>query len=159
VSLIGFGGTPCVEGVQRAARDAHLEEYRMSRSFTDRWPRALFPISAPIKVILQVVQLFWLLLITLPRFNVLLVQNPPSIPTLWVGWIACRLLRARLVIDWHNFGYTILSHSLGERHPFVPLSRVYEQFCARRVSVCVGGSTCECGVLRVRVARRMRTCV
>ena len=38
-----------------------------------------------------------------------------SIPTLAVAWAAARLRGARFVIDWHNFGYTILSLSLGQR--------------------------------------------
>lgn len=39
----------------------------------------------------------------------------PSIPTLFVAWLAARLRGAKFIIDWHNFGYTILSMSLGQR--------------------------------------------
>jgi beta-1,4-mannosyltransferase len=48
-------------------------------------------------------------------------------------WLTCRLRGARFVIDWHNFGYTILALSLrgGERHPLVRVARVYERFFAR----------------------------
>jgi len=65
-------------------------------------------------------QLLRLLLLQLPRPELLLVQNPPSIPTLAVAWLAARLRGAALVIDWHNLGFSILSHSRGsDRHPLV----------------------------------------
>lgn len=48
------------------------------------------------------------------------MQNPPSIPTLAVAWLAARLRGAALVVDWHNLGFSILSHSRGsDRHPLV----------------------------------------
>jgi len=36
------------------------------------------------------------------------------------------------VIDWHNFGFTVLGQSKGNSHPFVRISRTYESFFARR---------------------------
>lgn len=38
--------------------------------------------------------------------------------------------QTRLVIDWHNFGYSILALKLGHGHPLVKLSHLYEgTFC------------------------------
>lgn len=53
-------------------------------------------------------------------------QNPPSIPTLAVAQAICFLRNTRLVIDWHNFGYSILALKLGAFHPLVKLSAWYE---------------------------------
>lgn len=36
----------------------------------------------------------------------------------------CR--NTRLLIDWHNYGWTILSGTRGARHPFVRISKLYE---------------------------------
>jgi len=36
-----------------------------------------------------------------------LVQNPPSIPLLFIAYLYCRYHGAGLVIDWHNLGYTM----------------------------------------------------
>jgi beta-1,4-mannosyltransferase len=66
------------------------------------------------------------------RPDLLLVQNPPSFPTLQVAWIVARLRRARLVIDWHNLGYTILALRLGRRHVGVRLARWLEKWAGRR---------------------------
>jgi beta-1,4-mannosyltransferase len=43
----------------------------------------------------------------------------------------CLFRNTRLIIDWHNFGYSILALKLGDSHPIVTISKVYEQFCAR----------------------------
>ncbi|MBE7179637.1 MAG: glycosyltransferase [Terriglobus roseus] len=64
----------------------------------------------------------------------ILVQNPPSIPTLvictWTAFFRC----SRLVIDWHNFGYSILALKLGPSHLLVRVSKWYEGFFARQAS-------------------------
>lgn len=52
-------------------------------------------------------------------------QNPPSIPTMTVVRIACWLRHAAFVIDWHNFGYTLLALTLGSRHPLVTIHSWY----------------------------------
>jgi beta-1,4-mannosyltransferase len=44
--------------------------------------------------------------------------------------IVCRLRQTRLVVDWHNFGYSILALKLGTGHPLVRFSSWYEKvFC------------------------------
>lgn len=58
-------------------------------------------------------------------------QNPPSIPTLLIAQIICFLRNTRLLIDWHNFGYSILALRLGKSHPLVRISRFYELVIAR----------------------------
>jgi beta-1,4-mannosyltransferase len=70
-------------------------------------------------------------LMRIPRPNLVLVQNPPSLPTLPVAWVTARLRRARLVIDWHNLGYTILALRLGRRHVAVRLARWLERSSGR----------------------------
>jgi len=59
------------------------------------------------------------------------VQNPPSIPTLAVSGLLCFLRNTDLVIDWHNFGYSILALKLGASHPLVKVSALYEKLFAK----------------------------
>lgn len=58
-------------------------------------------------------------------------QNPPSIPTLLIAQVICFFRNTRLVIDWHNFGYSILALKLGFSHPLVRISQYYEYTLAR----------------------------
>lgn len=50
-----------------------------------------------------------------------------SIPALLAVWLAARCRGSRMVIDWHNFGFTVLAHSLGPSHIFVSIARWYER--------------------------------
>jgi len=43
----------------------------------------------------------------------ILMQNPPGIPALLAGWAAARICGARFVIDWHNYGFSLLWPRLG----------------------------------------------
>ena len=91
---------------------------------------ALFILLAPLKVIFQMWALWSKLYLHARPCRWTLLQNPPSIPTLAVALLACRLQSGRLVIDCHNFGYSILALKLGPSHPLVTISRFYEQILA-----------------------------
>jgi beta-1,4-mannosyltransferase len=72
-----------------------------------------------------------LALMRIAKPDLLLVQSPPALPTLHVVWLVSRLRRIRVVIDWHNLGYSILALRLGRRHLAVRLARWFEQNAGR----------------------------
>ncbi|KAI5862050.1 glycosyltransferase family 33 protein [Durotheca rogersii] len=85
-----------------------------------------FVISGPMKVLWQVWTLTRVLGYQTPPARWLLVQNPPSIPTLAIALLVSVLRNTHLMVDWHNFGWTILAGTKGRNHPFVKISRAYE---------------------------------
>lgn len=58
--------------------------------------------------------------------HVIIVQNPPSIPALPILWIFSKLTCCKLIIDWHNYGFSILSLTLGPNHKLVKISKWVE---------------------------------
>ncbi|PVD39192.1 hypothetical protein C0Q70_01820 [Pomacea canaliculata] len=60
-----------------------------------------------------------------------MLQNPPTIPTFVVAWFVSVVRSSQLVIDWHNYGYTILALKLGFRHPLVSISKWVEKIFGR----------------------------
>ncbi|MED6258439.1 hypothetical protein ATANTOWER_007457 [Ataeniobius toweri] len=50
-------------------------------------------------------------------------QNPPGLPGVAVAWVVCVLRGSTFIIDWHNYGYTIMALSLGASHPVVRLAK------------------------------------
>ncbi|KAK3306775.1 glycosyl transferases group 1-domain-containing protein [Chaetomium strumarium] len=89
-----------------------------------------FILFAPWKVLYQVSHLAGLLS-HVPPAQWILVQNPPSIPTLAVAGLICFLRNSKLIIDWHNYGWSILAGTRGPKHPLVALSKLYECYFGR----------------------------
>lgn len=90
-----------------------------------------FLLIGPLKVLWQVWNLFQVLSYRTRPARWLLVQNPPSIPTLFIALVICFLRNTHLLIDWHNYGWTILSGTKGVNHPFVKVSKAYECILGR----------------------------
>ncbi|KEF60818.1 beta-1,4-mannosyltransferase [Exophiala aquamarina CBS 119918] len=93
--------------------------------------KLLFLIFGPLKVLIQTWFLWKVLGYSTKASKWLVVQNPPSIPTLFVVSLISLVRRTRLVVDWHNFGYSILALKLGSGHPLVALSKRYEKYFAK----------------------------
>ncbi|KAK2757539.1 mannosyltransferase [Arachnomyces sp. PD_36] len=90
----------------------------------------LFLLFGPLKAICQTWYLWLILGYYAKPAKWMLVQNPPSIPSLAIAQLICFVRNTRLIIDWHNFGFTILSLKLGDTHPLVRISKWYETvFC------------------------------
>ncbi|GLI80432.1 mannosyltransferase [Penicillium ochrochloron] len=77
--------------------------------------KLLFTIFGPLKVLFQVACLWRCLAYT-------------TAPARWI------IVQTRLIVDWHNFGYSILALKLGDTHPLVKLSTWYEKSFGRSAS-------------------------
>ncbi|KAF1666227.1 Chitobiosyldiphosphodolichol beta-mannosyltransferase, partial [Aptenodytes patagonicus] len=83
-----------------------------------------------IKVIVQAIQLLYTML-KIDQPSYILLQNPPGLPSIAVAWVACLFWRSKLIIDWHNYGYTVMSLSHGRNHPLVQIAKWYEKLFGR----------------------------
>ncbi|KAG5646867.1 hypothetical protein DXG03_001943 [Asterophora parasitica] len=123
--IIGYdGGSKPIPALERLPRVQirHLPE-------PPTLLRALLPfiLFAPIKIVHQVASILFVLLVQIhkpPEF--ILVQNPPTIPTLALVWLVGRVRGSKVIIDWHNLGYSILALKLGSNHPFVKIATWFE---------------------------------
>ena len=130
VDVIGYEGAPLP---QFLTTDPHITVHRLAEPrmrFGRRRSNILFALLAGIDAVRASLRL-GLILLTIPKPDLLLVQNPPSVPTLQVAWLVARLRGARFVIDWHNLGYTMLALRLGRRHFAVRLARFVEMVGGR----------------------------
>ncbi|XP_067562820.1 chitobiosyldiphosphodolichol beta-mannosyltransferase isoform X2 [Pseudorca crassidens] len=91
-----------------------------------------------VKVVFQAVHLLWKLMCRKPAAYIFL-QNPPGLPAIAVCWFAGCLCGSKLVIDWHNYGYSIMGLVHGPGHPLVLLAKWYETLCGRlsHLNLCV----------------------
>ena len=132
VDLIGYAGSALPRALSDHPRiHCHLMA-QAPLGFLDRFKDSLFPAVALVRVAVQAARLLRLLLFVVGPPDVILVQNPPAIPALMVALLSARLRSARLVIDWHNFGYTLIALKLGASSPLVRWTRWVERTLGRR---------------------------
>lgn len=95
-------------------------------------PGIPFVLYAPRKVALQIFSILEALLVRVPHPpEFILVQNPPSVPTLALVWLVGWYRGSKVIIDWHNLGYSILAMKLGPNHILVKISEWFESFFGR----------------------------
>jgi beta-1,4-mannosyltransferase len=131
VSLAGYHETPVDAAVLRDPRIG-LYRLRSLRRAADGAPRFWFLLVTALRSALLLFESIWLLLVRTPRADAVLVQNPPTIPTLLAGWIAARMRGSLFIVDWHNFGYTMLSQRLDPAHFVVQSAKIWERWLGRR---------------------------
>eukprot|EP00924_Labyrinthula_sp_SR-Ha-C_P000544 snap_masked-scaffold_27-processed-gene-2.21-mRNA-1 protein AED:0.02 eAED:0.02 QI:0/-1/0/1/-1/1/1/0/497 len=110
VYLVGYHGETCFECVTSSPK---ISLRQFTRPITKKLglSRSFLLFYAPFQIFQQVFQLFYTLLFTLTDYDVVLVQNPPSIPTLSVLSLVSLLNESQIIIDWHNLGYSVLQNS------------------------------------------------
>ncbi|KAL9064316.1 MAG: hypothetical protein Q9161_008948 [Pseudevernia consocians] len=131
VDLIGYRESDIHPDILANSDAIRVHTLSPAPAYLQTKDRRLFLLYGPLKVLFQIWTLWLALGYRTKPSRWLLVQNPPSIPTFVVAYIVCFLRHTRLVIDWHNFGYSILALRLGSTHPLVRISRLYERVFAR----------------------------
>jgi len=131
IDFIGYEGAPLPTSL---ANDPHIHVHTVPEASlrlrrAGHW-EATFAILAAIDA-LRLSRHLYRTLMRIPKPDLILVQNPPALPMLIVARAVARLRGARLVIDWHNLGYSQLALRLGRRHVAVRLSRWFEMIAAR----------------------------
>ena len=108
----------------------HLRLIPPPPSWTQRYlPRVL---ALVIRVLIQTMQMLWTMCVALPRPTHVLLQTPPCVPSFAVCALVCFVRRAKFVIDWHNFAYTLMALKMGgARSPLVRLAKIYEKTMGR----------------------------
>ena len=133
VDLIGLEGAAVMPAV---ASNPRIHVHRIpDRSFVNRAKGGIrrFVFSSAARGLEQAMRLFRIL-VRIPKPDLILVQNPPAFPTLFIAWLVSRLRGARFVIDWHNLSHTIAAVRLGEEHRAVKAIARSERRWAKRAT-------------------------
>jgi beta-1,4-mannosyltransferase len=133
VDLIGLDGAAVVPAI---AAHPRIHVHRLpDRAFAGRAKGGVqrFVMGSAARAIGQARRLMALLM-RIPKPDVILVQNPPAYPTLFVARWVSRLRGARMVIDWHNLSHTIVAVKVGERHRAVKALARAERRGARKAA-------------------------
>lgn len=125
VELLGFGGSKPIQELT----DSENVTIQTLSEFPETFrglPKLLYFAT---KAIFQFLQLISALLKCGSHCTHFLAQNPPSIPTLAAVWVVSVLCSSQFIIDWHNYGFTILALGVkSNNHPLVKIAKWYEFF-------------------------------
>ncbi|XP_034255982.1 chitobiosyldiphosphodolichol beta-mannosyltransferase [Thrips palmi] len=117
VDLIGYAGS---EPVPELREHPNVRFIYMSPS-----PDIKSAAFLPFKVLWQFCTLLAALFCK-PKSHYVLLQNPPAVPAMIVCWFYCFCVNSSFVVDWHNYGFSIMALSLGENHVLVRIYRWIE---------------------------------
>ncbi|ETO21537.1 hypothetical protein RFI_15670 [Reticulomyxa filosa] len=98
-----------------------------------------FLVYALCKILTEFISLHILLLNPkiIPNLHYMVLQNPPTIPVALIAKIVCMIRKCKFVIDWHNFGFSILNvksssaqtnKSKGKKNIIVEIYRNFERY-------------------------------
>ncbi|XP_003390371.1 PREDICTED: chitobiosyldiphosphodolichol beta-mannosyltransferase-like [Amphimedon queenslandica] len=130
VDIIGYGGSQLIPSLSKSAK---VNVYYLPDipERINRLPSLPRYIS---KVLFQTVTLFWTLIKKTKKPSNVLLQTPPAIPSQFVLILVSLLRGSKLIVDYHNYAYTIMALSLGENHILVKLTWIYERVMSFFVS-------------------------
>jgi beta-1,4-mannosyltransferase len=131
VCLGGYTETP-VDSAVRSHPRIRLYRVRSLARAPEGAPRFWFLLVTALRSLCLLLESFWFLLVQTRRADAVLVQNPPTIPTLFAGWLAARMRRSFFIIDWHNFGYTMLTTRLDQKDSVIQLAKTWERWLGRK---------------------------
>lgn len=129
ISLIGFNGGDLRDDISSNPKiKVHYIPTTLNNKLK-KLPRSLFILSAFLRIIIQLFSLFYILL-TIPKPKFLILQNPPGIPSMFICYVASFIRRFKFVIDWHNYGYTILE--VNKRNKLIcKVAYIYEKIFSK----------------------------
>ncbi|KAG0057840.1 hypothetical protein BGZ83_000027 [Gryganskiella cystojenkinii] len=134
VDIIGYKGSRLPEDLESHPSIQFHFLTELPR-VSEKLPRILYYLYAPIKAVLLAFQLFYVAMFKVAAPEVYVVQNPPSIPTLHVMQMVNWLKQRHLVIDWHNYGSSVVAHRLGKGSLFTKAVALYERFWGYKATI------------------------
>ena len=130
ISLIGYDSNDIRNDINSNPKIKRYNISKLINNLSNFLPRFLFIFTSFFKILFQIFSMFFIL-IRIPKFQFLILQNPPGIPSMFICWIVCKLRSAKFIIDWHNYGYTILK--VNNRPNFiVKIAEKYEKFFGKK---------------------------
>lgn len=123
VTVIGYGGEKLIADLNENPK-VHVQAINMADPRLNVRSAIL---RALVKGFYLLFCLGYFLFYYLRAYDAILIQNPPSLPAVFVAFTASIFNGAHIIIDWHNLGYSIYEHTLKSKtHPLVIITKLIE---------------------------------
>lgn len=90
------------------------------------------------RAVKYIFKIFWSVLSLLTIFfsvkkaDVVILQNPPGIPALALCYMYCKVVKAKFIIDWHNYTWSIMALDSSRDSSLVKFAKFVEGFFGRK---------------------------
>lgn len=130
---MGYTGEKCIQGL----KDEKIHEVRFDVG-DFLWLRKISLLHAIAKGMHLMFNLLGILL-RLPNYDSIVIQNPPCLPALIVALFMGVIGGSKVIVDWHNLGFKMFEERLGPEHTVVRLAKTMEKSITRLADahVCV----------------------
>ena len=137
VTVVGYQGEKTIDFTSgcscssRGSINSNVTEVDMQYipTFSFNALRRISILHALCKGIALLIAIIHILMFKIKPYEVIIIQNPPCLPAL-IASIVVLWLRgnssSRIVVDWHNLGFSMFAERLGPSHVLVKLSRFLE---------------------------------
>lgn len=125
VDVVGYGGSEPIPELR--------ERHDVRFIYMSPCPDIRSAAFLPFKVLWQFCTLLAALFLK-PKSDYVLLQNPPAVPAMIVCWFYCFCMNSCFIVDWHNYGFSIMSLTLGEQHILVRFYKWIEFYFGRKAS-------------------------
>jgi beta-1,4-mannosyltransferase len=122
VSVVGYEGEKPVESLRSNPKVSFRYIKPLELSFLKKIS-VLKAIFKGLALLFAIFQVLW----SLPAYQLIIIQNPPGIPAVIVALLISVFNQSKVMIDWHNLGFSVYEISLGKSHFLVKLSYFLEK--------------------------------
>ena len=133
VTILGYDGERCMKATEM---DRKIVQCRLNVPEFGSVLRRLSLVHALLKGLYILFSILRALM-SLPSYDVILIQNPPALPALVAALLADALVlffrpSVHIILDWHNLGFSMFEEKVGKEAAVVYVSRFLEKALARR---------------------------
>ncbi|KAH8582403.1 ALG1 like beta-1 [Cryptosporidium sp. chipmunk genotype I] len=124
VYFVGYDETTCSSAI---TGDKNITLLGIEKTFVDQY-RKVLPLWSFlfIKVVEQSLRIF-IAIMRIPNLSGIVLQVPPSIPAIPIALFVSFIKGAYLIIDWHNYGHTLLIGDAKENSQSSVIKRIYQR--------------------------------
>lgn len=133
VTIIGYKGSGGIPSSISENQSISIVTMREAPKLLAKCPRLLaYPLKMAWLSVMLTFAFLWMVVCFQFCPEIILVQNPPAIPSLALCWLYSKIFVCQFIVDWHNYGFSLMSLTLGTKNPLVRFATWFENYFGRK---------------------------
>lgn len=135
VTMIGYKGESPMPDLQSNSK-VHFQFIPSINLPSIRFISFLRAIIKGFLLLLSIFSCLW----SIPSYQLIVIQNPPCLPAVVVAYLFSLCNGSKILIDWHNLGFSIYENAMGKRTTLVKFTYFLEKYVCQyfaHLHICV----------------------